>query len=101
MSEKNQKKKKVSDLNKNKKQKEKKSLGVLEVEVFDNGSVQVRGFPEQPAQAIQIMAAATIELTMYFIGKATMEAQSRIVKPGQDQINLVNQCKGNKDGLII
>lgn len=98
MSEKNQKKKKVNDQDK---KEERKSIGIMEVELFDNGSVQVRNFPESPAAAIQLAGTAMIELAMYFIGKAAMEAQSMIIKPGQDQIALVNQCKGNKDGLII
>lgn len=102
MSEKKQKKKTVIDLNDAKKKGvEKKSIGVMEVELFDNGSVQVRNFPDSPAVAIQLGGAAMIELAMYFIGKAAVEVQSRIVKPDHGSIDLVNRSKGNKDGLII
>jgi hypothetical protein len=100
MNEKKHKKKKVIDLKKKSAKEAKKSLGIMEIELFDNGSVQVRDFPDTPAAALQICAAGMIELAMYFIGKAAMEAESRIIKPGQDSIDLVNQSKG-KDGLII
>mgnify|MGYP001424727324 CR=1 FL=1 len=71
--------------------KEKQIVGTVNVDVFNNGSVRVKNFPAAPAQAIQVMAAAMIELAMYFIGQAAIEGQSKIHRPGQDVINLINR----------
>lgn len=107
MSEKNDKKQRKQEKNDDQppSAKKKELVGTMEVDVFSDGTVQVRNFPEShPAQSIQIMAAGMIELAMYFIGKAAMQAQSesRIVKPGDPGFNVfdfLNKQDSKRHGI--
>ena len=85
--------------------KEKKSMAIMQVELFDDGSVQVRDFPDAPVPAIQLLCAGIIEIAVYFINKATIDAEmkhsSRILTADNSTLDMLNKAKNFKDGLKI
>jgi len=67
-------------------------VSTISIDLYSNGSIQVRDFPQNVAQAIQVMNQAAATVALHFVnlgaqGKLSNEKQ-HIIKPDKSIIRL-------------
>jgi len=63
-------------------QEEPKVNHTISIDIYDNGTLRVRDFPAQPAQALQIMHNAAGAVAQHFIRMAAMGDAKKIIPAG-------------------